>query len=88
MKQEEVTIIEKPYEEIATLEQESQEIVTLENVGSGTGIAYKAGDNIKIENNVISVITTNDVEQNNTKPITSAGVYTTVGNINELLKMI
>lgn len=88
MKQEEVTIIEKPYEEIATLEQESQEIVTLENVGSGTGIAYKAGDNIKIENNVISVITTNDVEQNNTKPITSAGVYTTVGNINELLKKI
>lgn len=88
MKQEEITVVEKPYEEIATLEQESQEIVTLENAGSGTGIAYKAGDNIKIENNVISVITTNNVEQNNTKPITSAGVYTTVGNINELLKTI
>nr|DAF27029.1 MAG TPA: hypothetical protein [Caudoviricetes sp.] len=46
------------------------------------------GDNIEIKDNVISVITTNDVEGDNTKPITSAGVYTIVGNINVLLQII
>ena len=52
------------------------------------GTEYEAGDNIKIENNIISVITTNDAEQDNTTPMTSAGVYTQLGNINVLLGTI
>lgn len=48
----------------------------------------KAGNNIDITNNVISVITTDDVEKDNTKPITSSAVYETVGNIEALLKTI
>lgn len=40
------------------------------------------------ETSVLSVNTTNLVEQDNTLPITSAGVYSTVGNIEALLKTI
>jgi len=36
----------------------------------------------------LKVNTTNDMEQDNTLPITSAGVYVTVGNIEALLKTI
>lgn len=47
-----------------------------------------AGNNIEIVDNVISVQTAPNVEQDNTKPITSAAVYTEVGNINVLLQTI
>lgn len=43
---------------------------------------------LKLENGVLSVNTTNDMEQDNTLPITSAGVFATVGNIEALLKTI
>lgn len=47
-----------------------------------------AGENIEIVDNVISVVTTDEVEADNTKPITSSAVYTEVGNINILLQTI
>lgn len=58
--------------------------------GSGGGTTnLKAGENINItDDGVISVVTTDEVEQDNTKPITSAAVYTEVGNIGVLLKTI
>ena len=40
------------------------------------------------ENGVLSVDTTDNAEQGNTKPITSAGVNLVVGNINALLAII
>lgn len=43
---------------------------------------------IMSEDGVLSVNTTDRMEQDNTLPITSAGVYTTVGNIEALLKTI
>ena len=47
------------------------------------------GDNLKITTDgVLNVDTTNVVEQDNTKPITSAAVYATIGNINALLSKI
>lgn len=49
---------------------------------------YTPGVNIKIEDNIISVITTDVVEEDNTKPITSGAVYTVVGNIDVLLNTI
>lgn len=76
---------------INIISQENEKQVLTEKemtIIGGSGVSYQAGENIKIENNTISVITTNEVEQDNSKPITSAGVYTTVGNINELLKTI
>ena len=49
---------------------------------------YKPGDNISIVDDVISVVTTDLMEENNTKPITSGAVYTVVGNIDALLDTI
>ena len=43
---------------------------------------------LKLENGILSVNTTSKMEQDNTLPITSAGVFATVGNIEALLKTI
>ena len=53
-----------------------------QQVNYGNGLKYDA------PTNTLSVDTTNDVEGDNTKPITSSGVYVVVGNIDELLKTI
>ena len=49
----------------------------------------KVGENLTItEDGVLSVDTATEVEQDNTKPITSAAVHTEIGNIDVLLKTI
>ena len=53
-----------------------------------SGVDFKTETTLKLENGILSVNTTNDIEQDNTLPITSAGVFTTVGNIEVLLKTI
>ena len=53
-----------------------------------TGVDFETNHTLKLENGILSVNTTNDMEQDNTLPITSAGVFATVGNIEELLKTI
>ena len=57
--------------------------------GSGGG-GYTIGDGLKLDaaTNTLSVDTADKVEQDNTKPVTSAAVYTEVGNINALLATI
>ena len=51
--------------------------------------AIKVGNNLEIaDDGTLSVNTTNEMESDNTLPITSAGVYATVGNIEVLLKTI
>lgn len=46
----------------------------------------KVGENLAIsEDGVLSVITTDTAQKDNTKPMTSAGVYTLAGNIEVLL---
>ena len=57
--------------------------------GEGGG-GYKIGDGLKLDTktNTISVDTAAAVERDNTKPITSAAVYTEVGYINSLLETI
>lgn len=59
-----------------------------DGAGGVGGSALKPGDNIKIEDGVISVITADEVEKDNTKPITAAAVHTQLGNIEILLKTI
>ena len=46
------------------------------------------GENLKVVNGALTVDTAPNVQQDNTKPITSAAVYTEVGNINALLALI
>ena len=53
------------------------------------GLNFTVGNGLKMDDsNILSVNSADSVEQNNTLPITSAAVYTTVGNIDELLKTI
>jgi hypothetical protein len=59
-------------------------------MGAG-GLAELVIDNHTLvydTNGVLKVNTTNDMEQDNTRPITAAGVHTVVGNINSLLELI
>lgn len=56
--------------------------------GSGGGVNFKTDETLTLKDGVLSVNTTNDMEQDNTLPITSAGVFATVGNIEALLKTI
>ena len=52
------------------------------------GIA-KVGENLKIDGEGrLSVVTADEVEEDNTRPITAAAVFTTVGNIEVLLGTI
>lgn len=57
--------------------------------GGGSG-GYNIGDGLKLDpdTNTLSVDTADKVEEDNTKPVTSAAVYTEVGNINALLATI
>lgn len=53
-----------------------------------TGVQFETDDTLILKDGVLSVNTTDQMEQDNTLPITSAGVYATVGNIEVLLKTI
>lgn len=56
--------------------------------GTGGGVKFETDDTLVLEDGILKVNTTNDMEQDNTLPITSAGVFATVGNIEALLKTI
>ena len=58
--------------------------------GGGSGGGYTIGEGLKLDaaTNTLSVDTAAAVEKDNTKPVTSAAVYTEVGNINALLATI
>lgn len=51
-------------------------------------IDFETNETLTFSNGVLSVNTAEDVAQDNTLPITSAAVYTEVGNINALLGTI
>lgn len=56
--------------------------------GGGGGYTIGPGLKLDAETNTLSVDTADAVEKDNTKPVTSAAVYTEVGNINALLATI
>lgn len=55
-----------------------------------SGASYQIGAGLKVDSktNTLSVDTADAVEQDNTKPITSAAVYTEIGNIEVMLAAI
>ena len=63
-------------------------ITGLEDALKNAGTKFTTGETLTLKDGVLSVNTTNDMEQDNTLPITSAGVFATVGNIEALLKTI
>ena len=56
--------------------------------GTGGGVSYEIGPGLKVEDGVLSVDTADAVEEDNTKPITSAAVYTELGGVEALLANI
>lgn len=52
------------------------------------GVKFKPDETLKLEDGILSVNTADKVEEDNTLPVTSAAVYTEVGNINALLATI
>ena len=81
-------------EYLEALDATNQSIITdLETIRSGSTPAtveklglVRIGENLKItKDGILSVDTANAVEQDNTKPITSAAVHATIGNIEALL---
>lgn len=58
-----------------------------ENPPSG-GVDFKTDHTLTLKDGILSVNTTDRMEQDNTLPMTSAGVFATVGNIEALLKTI
>lgn len=57
-------------------------------VYTGGGAPYKIGYGLKVLDNTLMVDAADAVEKDNTKPVTSAAVFTEVGNINALLATI
>lgn len=55
---------------------------------SGGNVDFKTDETLTLKDGILSVNTTDLMEQDNTLPITSAGVFATVGNIEALLKTI
>lgn len=59
-----------------------------DGTGGGGGVDFKTDETLTLEGGILSVNTADAVEEDNTLPITSAAVHTTVGNIEVLLKTI
>ena len=70
------------------LENESEISVGVSEITQTGGQSFEIGDGLKLENNVLSVDTADVVEKDNTKPVTSAAVYTEIGNIEALLSIL
>lgn len=49
---------------------------------------WQVGDGLKLEGGVLSVDTADAVEEDNTRPVTSAAVYTQLGNVEALLASV
>lgn len=81
-------VLTRPRPEDYVYEDYHDLVVRIEKLEDSGMSGLTEGDNIKIKNGVISVITTGDVEQDNTRPLTSAGAYVVVGNIEALLSQI
>lgn len=83
--------------EVLNLKVFDKDIITLnidEKITSGGGMDYIIGSGLKVTSGdqigkkILSVDTVNDAEKDNTLPITSAAVYTELGNIDILLQDI
>lgn len=68
-------------EEIAEIVEEVKKDVSV-------GVNFETDETLTLKNGILSVNTTDVMERDNTLPITSAGVYATVGNIEALLMTI
>ena len=66
----------------------AEEAAKRAEAAEGGGVAFEVDETLTLENGILSVNTADDVEKDNTLPVTSAAVYAEVGNINALLETI
>lgn len=70
------------------VEAEMERVLPIGN-GGGSSLTYEIGETLKVvDGRTLEVNTTNDASQDNTLPITSAGVFKVTGNIEALLGTI
>ena len=65
-----------------------KQIIDMLNTGGTTGQGFTTDETLTLKDGILSVNRANAVEEDNTLPITSAAVHTTVGNIEILLGTI
>lgn len=65
-----------------------KQIMELLSTGGGGGGGFTTDETLTLKNGILSVNTAKEVEADNTLPVTSAAVNTTVGNIEILLATI
>lgn len=67
--------------------QPSESGYIMEEIQSGSpgGVDLETDNTLSLKNGVLSVNTTNDIEQDNALPVTSAGVYDAIDNIEAVL---
>lgn len=70
------------------LENDSEINVAVSEITQTGGRSFEIGNGLIFENNTLSVDTADIVEKDNTKPVTSAAVYTEIGNIEALLAIL
>ena len=79
--------IEGGHRLVVTKGSEEQSIDIMDGTDS-SGTSFTTDETLKLIDGVLSVNLSESVEKDNTLPITSAAVYTEVGNINALLETI
>jgi hypothetical protein len=62
--------------------------ISKDDIPTGGGSGFQIDETLILKDGILGVNTTNDMEQDNTLPITSAGLFAAVGNIEALLKTI
>ena len=75
-------------DEIAQAVKEANEAADRAEQAAGSAGGFKAGAGLIMKGDVLSVDTANAVEEDNTKPVTSAAVFTQLGNVEALLASI
>lgn len=76
-------------ERIQANNEELREAIEMaESLPDAGGMSFTVDETLSFENGVLSVNTAEEPDPDNTLPITAAGVYATVGNIETLLGTI
>lgn len=75
-------------DEIEQAVQEANDAADRAEEAAGSAGGFLVGDGLIMEGGVLSVDTAKEVEEDNTKPVTSGAVYTQLGNVEALLASI
>ena len=81
-------IAKEPGKVLSSNDYTDEDKAKVDGITGGGTVGFTTDDTLTLEDGVLSVNTADDVEADNTLPITSAAVHTTVGNIETILSLI